>query len=76
MSNSKCCKYLLFVIGFDKIVVFYLWINNFYLLHFRLDSCYIIVNVLRLIFVILMMMDLLIIMHLLDSRHVALYLTC
>jgi hypothetical protein len=76
MSDLKCCKYLLLFIGFDKKnIVFYLWINNFYLLYIRLDSCYMMVVVLRLIFVIsTTTMNLLVIIHLLGSRHVVLHL--
>jgi len=77
MSDPNCCKYLLFFIGSDIIVAFYLWTNNFYLLHIRLNSCYMMINVLQLILVIsMMMMDLLIIVYLLGSRHVVLHLTC
>jgi len=76
--NSKCYKYLLLFICFDKTVAFYSCSNNVYLLHIRLDNYYIIVDMLRLIFMISMMMmmiDLLIIMHFIGSRHVILHLT-
>jgi hypothetical protein len=43
MSNSKCCKYLLLFTGLNKTVAFYSWINNFYLLHTRLNNCYMMV---------------------------------
>jgi hypothetical protein len=35
-----------FFIGFDKIIIFYLWINNFYLLHIRFDNCYMMMDLL------------------------------
>jgi len=61
-----------------KIIVFYLWIDNFYLLCIRLDSYYMMVNILQLIFMILIMMmvDLLVIIYFLGSRHIILYLIC